>query len=77
MGVLDLGGRPAQGSRQRLRAGAIARLITAIAVRDTAISLGITDPRARAKAVGVAAGWGTACLIAGLAAGRSAGPHAG
>lgn len=76
-----------------------ARLITAIAVRDTVISLGmvlgrgrtrqaaalaraacdygdaavlgarLSDPRARAKVVGVAAGWGTACLIAALAAG--------
>lgn len=76
------------------------RLITAIGVRDTVISLGMVlgrgrtrqaaavtralsdygdalvfgtrleDPRARAKVIGVAAGWGTACLLAGLAAGR-------
>ncbi len=31
----------------------------------------LTDPRARAKVAGVAAGWGTACLLAGLAAGRT------
>ncbi|MGQ0624533.1 MAG: hypothetical protein ACT4PP_07770 [Sporichthyaceae bacterium] len=30
----------------------------------------LTDPRARAKVVTVAAGWGTLCLLAGLAAGR-------
>lgn len=79
---------------------ATARVISAVAARDTVISLGMVlgrgktrqaaaiaralsdygdaavfgarlqDPQARRKVVAVAAGWGTACLLAGLAAGR-------
>ncbi|MGQ0630839.1 MAG: hypothetical protein ACT4P1_07330 [Sporichthyaceae bacterium] len=90
-GLLEVDGSVSQSSR---------RLITAIAVRDTVVSLGmvigrgrtrqvacvtralcdygdaavfgskLTDPRARNKVVTVAAGWGTLCLLAGLAAGR-------